>query len=209
VSLETVLKLIRNTAGNAVDVDAPLMEAGVDSLGAVELRTQLQQATGVDVKLPSTLVFDHPTARELQRMVAPMQLRTQQPPLKDARLSHVSQSVSVLSASAVLPGGVFVVWRMAATALDTVSQVPASRWDPVEVEVAIKPRCRYAAFINNLELFDHRTFLVSAAEARGMDPQQRVLLEHAYDALHAMGRRRQDIMGSGTVCSSSSGIVSK
>jgi len=44
VSLETVMTLAARTAGGAVDADAPLMEAGLDSLGAVELRNQLQQA---------------------------------------------------------------------------------------------------------------------------------------------------------------------
>ena len=44
VSLETVLALAERTAGGAVDADMPLLEAGLDSLGAVELRNQLQQA---------------------------------------------------------------------------------------------------------------------------------------------------------------------
>ena len=44
IGLETVMSLVQRTAGSAVDADAPLMEAGLDSLGAVELRNQLQQA---------------------------------------------------------------------------------------------------------------------------------------------------------------------
>jgi hypothetical protein len=44
VSLETVLALAARTTGGAVDADTPFMEAGLDSLGAVELRNQLQQA---------------------------------------------------------------------------------------------------------------------------------------------------------------------
>jgi hypothetical protein len=62
VSLEAVLEMVRRTAGGAVDADAPLMEAGVDSLGAVELRNQLQRAVGESVVLSSTLMFDFPTA---------------------------------------------------------------------------------------------------------------------------------------------------
>ena len=44
VSFELLLQLVERTVGGAVDADAPLMEAGLDSLGAVELRNQLQQA---------------------------------------------------------------------------------------------------------------------------------------------------------------------
>ena len=65
LSLDTVLELVRRTAGSVVDADAPLLEVGVDSLGAVELRNLLQQATDSGTSLPSTLIFDHPTARQL------------------------------------------------------------------------------------------------------------------------------------------------
>ena len=57
--------MVRAHGGRRVDADAPLMEAGVDSLGAVELRNQLQRAVGDGVSLSSTLMFDHPTARQV------------------------------------------------------------------------------------------------------------------------------------------------
>ena len=72
VSLEAVLEMVRRTAGGTIDADAPLMEAGVDSLGAVELRNQLQAAAG-GASLSSTLVFDHPTARQLAAVLQPTQ----------------------------------------------------------------------------------------------------------------------------------------
>eukprot|EP00966_Prymnesium_polylepis_P286288 6613330-Prymnesium_polylepis.1 len=59
--LPIILAMVAKTIGHEVDADEPLMEAGVDSMAAVELRNQLQQFTG---GLPSTLIFDHPTARE-------------------------------------------------------------------------------------------------------------------------------------------------
>ena len=53
VGLEEVLALVQRTAGGAVDADAPLMEAGLDSLGAVELRNGLQAAAGEGLLLPA------------------------------------------------------------------------------------------------------------------------------------------------------------
>ena len=39
--------------------DAPLMAAGIDSLGATELQQALCEELGTE--LPSTLLFDHPS----------------------------------------------------------------------------------------------------------------------------------------------------
>ena len=71
VTLESVLEMVQRTAGDAIDADAPLLEAGIDSLGAVELRNQLQRAVGTGLSLPSTLVFDHQTARQLALALQP------------------------------------------------------------------------------------------------------------------------------------------
>jgi acyl carrier protein/SAM-dependent methyltransferase len=196
VSLETVLELVRSTAGNAVDVDAPLMEAGVDSLGAVELRTQLQQVCGEGVKLPSTVVFDHPTARQLTAMLAPVPLHDVQVGLRQVHGSNVSLQAPVTN----LPHKVPHVWLMSAVGYDTVTQVPLGRWaQPGSLEPIIARRSQYAAFMEGIHLFDHSIFKVSVAEARNMDPQQRLLLESAYETLHASHYGRQDLLGIGMV----------
>lgn len=65
--------------GQAVGVDEPLMEAGLDSIGAVELRNSVATKYGID--LPATITFDQPTVRALGDYLATMlaprkQLRT-------------------------------------------------------------------------------------------------------------------------------------
>ena len=136
-SFEMVLEMVRRTAGGAVDADAPLMEAGVDSLGAVELRNQLQAAVGEGVALPSTLAFDHPTVRQLAAALAPTRAASVEAvPFRHASPSAppraVGGGVAVGGVSGLLPAGAAsqpLAGRVVACGCDAVCEVPAARWD--------------------------------------------------------------------------------
>jgi acyl carrier protein len=60
---EAVRSVVAGLVGGAVAPDAPLMASGLDSLGAVELRSSLEAR--LQLQLPATLVFDFPTQAAL------------------------------------------------------------------------------------------------------------------------------------------------
>jgi acyl carrier protein len=97
--------MVEEISGHGVSADAPLMEAGVDSLGAVELRNQLQRAAARE--LPGTLMFDAPTVRQLAALLgseAPSVL----PQTTGMRRSGIdgSAAAKVGGSSVVMPNGV-------------------------------------------------------------------------------------------------------
>eukprot|EP00959_Pyramimonas_sp_CCMP1952_P001562 32072-Pyramimonas_sp.AAC.1 len=67
LSLE-VLSVARSVMGSEIGQNDPFMDAGLDSLGGVELRNALSKQVGVD--LPTTLVFDYPSVAAVASYLA-------------------------------------------------------------------------------------------------------------------------------------------
>jgi hypothetical protein len=60
-----VMSIVRDLGGAAdLSADTPLMEAGIDSLGATEASTRIRELTGLRDVGP-TFMFDHPSARAI------------------------------------------------------------------------------------------------------------------------------------------------
>jgi acyl carrier protein len=99
-----VQEAISSIVGGSVSPDEPLMAAGLDSLGAVELKNSLEGRLGV--QLPGTLVFDYPTASALTGYLEEVL------PADESEASGATDdddASSVASATAMVPGGLEAV----------------------------------------------------------------------------------------------------
>ena len=61
--VQQLASLASEVFGTAISADAPLMSAGLDSIGATELSTRL--SSRLETELPQTLLFDHPSLRSI------------------------------------------------------------------------------------------------------------------------------------------------
>jgi acyl transferase domain-containing protein/acyl carrier protein len=60
-----VMRILRRDPSKPVARNQRLMDLGIDSLMAVELRTSLKNGLGLQPDLPATLIFDYPTVAEI------------------------------------------------------------------------------------------------------------------------------------------------
>ena len=68
LALAQIQNTVKAMLGMLPAIDQPLMEAGVDSLGAVELQSQLEKA--LSIELPATVMFDYPSMGAMAGFIA-------------------------------------------------------------------------------------------------------------------------------------------
>ncbi|CAK0879996.1 unnamed protein product [Prorocentrum cordatum] len=128
-----------------LSLDAPLMEAGLDSLSSVDFRNQVAKKLP-GLKMPSTLMFDYPNTREIASFAASM--------LAPADAASAPQAAGAPRASPTAPGGAAVaestepvgiwsgayrfpvdgtslgeLWAALDSQHDGVTEIPFDRWD--------------------------------------------------------------------------------
>ncbi|MGO4617490.1 type I polyketide synthase [Nocardia sp. 2YAB30] len=204
---DQVAAVLGHASGASIDAEKPFSELGFDSLGAVEFRNRLTEATAL--QLPSTLAFDYPTATALARYLrsrvdgANAKTRAVHTP----RRVHTDEPIAIVGMACRYPGGVESadeLWDLVVSGTDAISEFPSDRgWDLNRLihPDPEKPGTSYAregGFLMNAADFDAGFFGIGPREAIAMDPQQRLLLEVSWEALEHAGIDPTSLRGSNT-----------
>lgn len=139
---------------------------------------------------------------EKQMLLALRKLRARVEELEQAR----TEPLAVIGLGCRFPGGADspdAYWRLLQDGVDAVREVPRDRWDideyyDADPDAPGRTYSRWGGFLERVDGFDAEFFGISPREALRMDPQQRLFLEVAWEALEHAGIAPRSMKGSKT-----------
>ncbi|PRH81121.1 type I polyketide synthase, partial [Streptomyces solincola] len=203
--LRELLAGLLGAAPDTVPADLPLRELGLESAQLLQLAAEV--ATRLDRPVPTWALWQYPTVAQLAAYLA-----GEEPPAGAAaqparpRAASADEPVAVVGIGCRLPGGIETpdaLWQGLLAGIDAIREVPADRWNAQEwldpdPRAPGRTNSRWGGFLDDVAGFDAELFRISPAEARHMDPQQRIALETAWAALEDARIAHHDLAGSRT-----------
>ncbi|WP_425336816.1 type I polyketide synthase [Streptomyces profundus] len=206
--------VLAHAGTETIEAGRGFKELGIDSLMAVELRNRLNAATGL--RLPATVIFDYPTPARLAGLLGEELADSLGGAAKAAgpatravvaTTAGSDEPIAIVGMACRFPGGVGSpedLWRLVDERGEVVSDPPEWReWDATgfyhpDPEHPGTSHVRRGGFLEEADRFDAELFGISPREALAMDPQQRVLLETAWEVFERAGIDVDTLRGSNT-----------
>ena len=121
----------------------------------------------------------------------------------DASRIAGAEPVAVVGIGCRFPGGGLGpdgFWRLLERGRDAITEIPSDRWDAEEFydpDPFARGRMpsKWGGFVAGIDGFDAEFFGIAPREAAAMDPQQRVLLEVAWEAIEHAGLAPEQLNG--------------
>ncbi len=183
-----VFQQVANTLGVAkedLDPETPFSELGVDSILAVNIINQINEA--LETSLRSTDLFNFSTLESLITHIEADYGDPVVPEKIDRAIPEISQGLDIavigMSGRFADADNLGEFWDNLSSGLDSVREIPASRWQ----SHVSSGSGNWGGFLKHVDQFDPLFFNISPKEAELMDPQQRLFLEESWKALEDAG----------------------
>lgn len=190
-----------------IELAASLDTYGIDSVMIVRLTDELEKSFG---PLPKTLFFEHRTldavltyflehhAERLQaltseRSASPRTLAAVSPKPESRREADLHAPIAIVGLAGRYPGArdLETFWDNLAAGRDCITELPLDRWDHSRVSGLERGAgAKWGGFVEGVAEFDPLFFNISPREAPYMDPQERLFLQCAYEAIEDSGYTR-------------------
>lgn len=187
-----------------IDGDKSFASYGLDSLGGVNLATELEAWLGS--KISPTLLYEYPTINTLAQHLAQANDLLLRSPEVTSNTSHSNtEAIAIVGIGCRFPGAPnpTAFWTLLRNGTEAIAEIPNNRWnidafyDP-KPGVPGKMNTRWGGFLEEIEEFDAQFFEITPREAVRLDPQQRLLLEIAWEAMEDAGLVPESLAGSDT-----------
>jgi len=178
-----------------ITVDRPMEEFGLASRDAIALGGDIEELTGV--MLDATIYYQHPTIASLSERIinGPSDLPEETP--DDAFYTAgyepgEAHDIAIVGLSTRLPGAGDTpesTWELLISGGDGVRDLPEGRWSEFtaapEIAEAVAKANVKGGYLDQsvVKGFDAEFFATSPTEVERVDPQQRLMMELAWEAL--------------------------
>lgn len=127
-----------------------------------------------------------------------------EPPSESEPGSQRAEAIAIIGLGCRFPGSANspdALWQLLLDGVDAITEIPRDRWDidawfDPDPSAPNKMYTRWGGFVDHIHDFDHCFFGITPKEVRGMDPQQRMLLEVSWEALEHAGIPPSSLHGS-------------